>query len=329
MAAQPAFRELVRRLPRPSAVASAGGLPGSAAALTVAALVRQQAERIWVIVAKSPAGAESFEADLRALLDGEAVALFPQRETLPYEAAEHHVEVSGLRVEALEAVLSGRARVLVTTARALQERAEIPSALAELRLMVRVGQAIAPRDLADRLEAMGFERASLVEAVGQFALRGGILDLFGFGAADPLRIEFWGDEIASIRNFDVLDQRSTNELESADVLPVDLRRATEHGGSATPRRSLLDVLSRDAVLVVLDAEALPRELRVTWDEVVHLHDAEARRGGHPDAPASLFLDPADAVERIGAFGRIELNESPSHESRLASRESAKIGRAHV
>lgn len=323
MAAQPAFRELVRRLPGPSAVVSAGGLPGSAAALLVAALVRGRAERIWVVVATSPAEAESFEADLRALLEGQPVALFPQRETLPYEAAEHHVEVSGLRVEALEALLSGRARVLVTTSRALQERAEIPSALAELRLTVRAGESVAPRELAARLEAMGFERAPLVEAVGQYALRGGILDLFGFGAAEPLRVEFWGDEIASIRNFDVLDQRSTNELDSADVLPIDLRRATEDDAAAMPRRSLLDVLSRDAVLVLLDAESLPRELNVTWNEVVHLHDAEARRGGHPDEPGSLFLDPAAALERVSGFGRIEF------ESRVTSLESRVSGGAEA
>ena len=158
--------------------------------------------------------------------------------------------MSGLRVEALEELLSGRTRILVTTLRALQERAEIPNALADLRLTLAVGDKVSPHQLAERLEAMGFEKAPLVEAVGEYALRGGIVDLFGFGAPDPIRVEFWGDDVASIRHFDILNQRSTQELQRTDVLPVDVRPVlseTEH-----VRRSLLDVLSHDAVLVQLE-----------------------------------------------------------------------------
>ncbi|MGH7553294.1 MAG: transcription-repair coupling factor, partial [Longimicrobiales bacterium] len=149
-----------------------------------------------------------------------------------------------------------------------------------------------------------------VEGVGQFALRGGIIDLFGFGAPEPLRIELWGDEIASIRHFDVLDQRTTGELKQADVLPVDLQRVGAPGErSAATRRSLLDVLSRDALLVALDPVAMPAEFRRTWDEVLHLHDAEVRRGGRPEEPSALFLPPASAAARVADFGRIELVDS--------------------
>src|SRR5690606_36489538 len=176
--------------------------------------------------------------------------LFPQRETLPYEAAEHHVEVSGLRVEAIEALLAGRARILITTGRALQERAELPSALGDLRTTLRVGDEVRLHELAERLDTLGFERTPLVEGVGEYALRGGILDLFGFGAPEPVRIELWGDEIASIRSFDILDQRSTRSLEQIDVLPVDLRMP-DSDPAAGVRRSLLDLLPRDAQLVEL------------------------------------------------------------------------------
>jgi transcription-repair coupling factor (superfamily II helicase) len=78
---------------------------------------------------------------------------------------------------------------------------------------------------------MGFARAPLVEAVGEYAVRGGILDLFGFGAPEPVRIELWGDEIASIRQFDILDQRSTASC-TVDILPVDLGRTDGSGTGA-------------------------------------------------------------------------------------------------
>jgi transcription-repair coupling factor (superfamily II helicase) len=304
---QAAFARLLRALPTQGESLALAGLPGSLPAVVLAALAAADTRRLWVAVAGTPAEAEGLEADVQAVLGEGTVAHFPQRETLPYEAAEHHVEVSGLRVEALEALLAQRVRVLVTTSRALQELAEIPSGLADLRLTLEVGIAPGPAALAARLEELGFERAPLVESVGQFAVRGGILDIFGFGAPDPVRVEFWGDEIASIRHFDILDQRSTRELRTADILPVDLGPAT---GGPGGRRSLLDVLSRDAILFETEAGAAEHEFRRTWQHIRHLHDAERRRGGDPEPPGALFLDPDAACARIAGFGRLVVHAGP-------------------
>src|SRR5690606_27748094 len=138
-------------------------------------------------------------------------------------SSEPHLEIGGLRVEAVEALFSGRTRLLVTTLRALQERAPVPHRLARLRLTLRVGEAHPFGELIAALEERGFERVPLVEEVGQFAVRGGLLDLFSFGSPEPIRVEFWGDEVSSIRTFDILDQRSTGQLAEAHVLPVDFR----------------------------------------------------------------------------------------------------------
>ena len=285
-----------------------GGLQGSAATLLVAAFAQSLPKRLFIAVAATPPDAEAIEADLHAFLGDASAVLYPQRETLPYEAAEHHLEVSGLRVEALEALFAGRVHMLITTPRALQELAEIPSGLADLRLTLEKSQGIRPLDLTEQLDRMGFSRTTLVEAVGEYALRGGILDLFGFGAPDPVRIEFWGDEIASIRNFDILDQRSTAELGRVDILPVDMvaNRAAPAGAAASVRRSLLDVLSRDSVFIHFEQSDVQDEFRKTWEQVLHLHDVERRRGGTPEPPEQLFLPPADALDRLNAFGRIWL-----------------------
>jgi transcription-repair coupling factor (superfamily II helicase) len=301
---QPAFAELLQRMPQPGTAARVEGLPGAAPSLLAAALAESVQNRVWVVVAAGPNEADAAESDLQAILGENAAVLYPQRETLPYEAAEHHFEVSGLRVEALEALLAGRTRLLVTTVRALQERSEIPTGLADLRLTIATGDHIRPQDLADRLEQMGFEKSPLVEAVGEYALRGGIVDLFGFGAPDPIRVEFWGDEIASIRHFDILNQRSTQELQRADILPVDLRPVLSE--SEHVRRSLLDVLSRDAVIIELEGASPEQEFERTWNQVLHLHEVEKRRGGSPEAPQMLFLTPAQAAQQIGAFARLTI-----------------------
>src|SRR5690606_17222451 len=178
-----------------------------------------------------------------------------------------------------------------------------------MRLTIATGQSIPPLELGDRLEQMGFTRVSLVQGVGEYALRGGILDLFGFGSPDPVRIEFWGDEVASIRRFDILDQRSTGDLERVEVLPVDLRAAQDGARADAPvvRRSLLDVLPRDAIVVELEPDAAPREIGRTWNEVLRLHRAAIQAGdGEPEPPDALFLPPDDATSRLAGFGRLRI-----------------------
>ena len=305
MVRQPQFPELLHNLPEPAQQIRIEGLPGAAPALVAAALADALPQRMWVVVTAGPNEADAAESDLQSILGESSVVLYPQRETLPYEAAEHHFEVSGLRVEALEALLAGRVRVLVTTVRALQERAEIPTGLADLRLTLKVGENVRLSELTERLDAMGFMRSPLVEAVGEYAVRGGLIDLFGFGAPDPVRVEFWGDEVASIRHFDILNQRSTQELQQADILPVDIRPTVselEH-----VRRSLLDVLSRDAVLIEMPGAHLEQEFEKTWAQVLHLHGVEKKRGGTPEAPQMLFLMPAQAAQAVGAFARIGIH----------------------
>ncbi len=298
--AQAAYRSLRQTLPRPGATVRAANLPGALPAALVATLAADMERRLWIVVTSDPQEAEGIEADLSALMEPGATALYPQREALPFEAEDHHIEVSGQRVEALEALLAGRARLLVTTVRAIQERERIPSSLADLRMTIAVGQQVRPAELAHRLEAMGFERTSLVEQVGDFAARGGIVDLFSFGAQDPVRIEFWGDEVSSIREFDVLDQRSTGGLDRTDILPVELRLA---GDGTVTRRSLLDTLPQDTILIHLQEDD-QRPFLKAWQKLLELHTVEERRGGAPEPPEELLLPPDMVRSRLAGFGRI-------------------------
>ncbi len=323
MRAQPAFARLLGALPAAGARFRVSGLAGSAPSLLAGALAEALPHRIFVVLAHSPADAEACAADLLTLLGDDAAVLYPQRETLPYEAAQEHIELGGLRVEALEALLAGRSRILVTTARAVQELSELPSELAELRLTLAVGQSIRPAVLMAQLDDLGFQRTALVEEVGQYAPRGGILDLFGFGSAEPLRIEFWGDEIASIRHFDILDQRSTGGRRSVDILPVSLR-TSESGASV--RRSLLDVMGRDALLVEWADGVSETEFQRAWEQAVHLHDAELRRGGTPAPPDTLLLTPADAAAQLAGFGVLALTGAAESDLRFDARPAEPIER---
>jgi transcription-repair coupling factor (superfamily II helicase) len=301
----PQFPELVEGLPRPGETLGVEGLAGSAPAILVGSLHRARPERIWVLIASTPELAEYLHSDLEALLGDGTVSLFPQRESLPYELEEPHVEIGGQRVEALEALLSGRAALLVTTARAIQELSPAVAGLDALHLEIRVGEEVRPAALADRLVKMGFEKVGTVEEVGQFALRGGILDVFGFGSAEPARIEFWGDSIESIRHFDVLSQLSVGSAESVRILPVDVRFTPNVADGSTPaasgeRRSLLDYLPPDAVLVHLDGRAT-EEWERSWAEIQRLHQSEVQTGSEAEDPDRIFLPPARIRELAGRF----------------------------
>ena len=322
----PAFRELADALPRAGERVVAAGLAGSAPLVLAAALHRARRERLWVLVATRPEDAEQAAADLEALLGEGAVHLYPQRESLPYEEAEPHLEIGGTRVEALEALLSGRASLLVTTPRAMQELSPAVQGLDDLRLALKVGQSIRLAELAETLEGMGFERAATVEEVGQFALRGGIVDVFGFGAPEPARIEFFGDEIESIRFFDILTQLSVRSVDGLELLPVDLRPAAEGGGTPShaaglapsaeaERKSLLDYLPPETVVVHLAGSATRPELERTWSEVLRLHEAEAKRGTRPERPERLFLPSHEAGARLGRLPQLFIDEAGGEPAR--------------
>ncbi len=305
----PALDELAHRLPPPGRRVVVGGAPGSAAVALAAALHRRLPRHPLILLAEDPRKAAAVEADLQVLLgvDGPA-RLYPQKESLPYEEHEPHLEIGGLRVEAVEAFLSGRARILVTTPRALQERVPMPRELTELRLTLRVGRTVEFSALPAALEARGFERVPLVEQVGQFAVRGGLLDLYSVGAGDPVRVEFWGDEIVSIRTFDLLDQRSVSQLEETHVLPVDFHRSGATGSSV--RRSLLDLAPPAAPLLQLGSWDLAAELRRTWTRAVAVYEELTYSGAEPAPPDHLFMAPERVVDTLANRPAILLTSEP-------------------
>ena len=301
-----AVEALGARLPAPGRHVVLGGAVGSLGSAVVAALHRANPGRVLIVVAESPQDAIAVQADLEAVLDRDGEShLYPQKEALPYEEAEPHLEIGGLRVEAVEALFSGRVRLLVTTARALQERVPLPARLAELRKTFRVGDEVDFASLPAALEERGFERVPLVEEVGQFAVRGGILDVFSVAAGDPVRIEFWGDEIVSIRLFDVLDQRSTSEVGETHVLPTDFRRdARAEGGEVS--RSLVELLPSDAVITRVGDWDLEGDLDRTWARVTALYDSLVESGAHPAEPEALFVPPDLMREVLALLPRLDV-----------------------
>ncbi len=300
----PAFTRVFNTLPEPGHALHVSGLPGSSDAALAAALARRLPTRFMVIVADGVPQAERWLADLHTLLDETPVALYPPREG--FGEAEPHVEVAGERVETLERLGRGEVRVLLTTPRALLERTRLPRALAELRLELRKGDVRRPRELAAHLERIGFERVPMVEDVAQFSLRGGILDVYSFGMTDPVRLEFWGDEVTDLRHFELSTQRSTRAVELAVVLPVDGLVRDDDDASAGERLSIVALFPPDTLMLHPVGAHLVPELRRTWEEAEHHLELARRRGEDVDGRAELFVEPDVTARRMQEFGTIRL-----------------------
>ncbi|MFL6215397.1 MAG: transcription-repair coupling factor [Blastocatellia bacterium] len=203
------------------------GLAGSARALVIAALEKMSGRRV-VYVTRSNREVEEFQPDIEffyCALNGlnsceTAVLAIPATETDPYNGTSPHAEVLEQRALALYRATRGEARILLTSLGAMAERTISPELLKSSSFALRVGEDMPPELIVDLMIASGYVRQEPVGAVGEFSLRGGILDLFSPAHDAPHRIEFFGDTVDSIREFDADSQRSVGRVEESVIVPM-------------------------------------------------------------------------------------------------------------
>jgi len=213
------FKEVVDRLQKGREQILLHGLPSTLAAF-LAAHIRSALDRPVLLVAADEDRAEQWRDDLQAIVGEAIVCYFPTWDVELYDRQSPDDEITGLRVEAASRLLRGEPTIIVAPAQALLLPLIPPHALELGSLDLKVGDEKDPAALCSHLVDGGFERVPAIDGIGQFSLRGGILDVYPFGVEHPYRIEFFGDEIESIRHFDVASQRSLSTCEDAWILPA-------------------------------------------------------------------------------------------------------------
>ncbi|MBS1691003.1 MAG: transcription-repair coupling factor [Actinobacteria bacterium] len=220
----PALADLTRRAAaRPDEMALVG--PASARLYVAAALAQ---ENPLLVVAATGREADDLTAELRGFL-GDAAAMFPSWETLPHERLSPGVDTVGARLMLLrrlahpdDARLGPPLRVVVTTTRSLVQ--PMPPALGDIEpVTLTVGAEADFDSTVARLVELAYSRVDMVGKRGEFAVRGGILDVFTPTAEHPVRVEFWGDEVSEMRMFAVADQRSIAEIAVDTLIAVPCR----------------------------------------------------------------------------------------------------------
>ncbi|MEE8492688.1 MAG: transcription-repair coupling factor [Nitrospirales bacterium] len=268
--------------------------------------------RPWLVVTASDEKAERLYADLRFFhnligLSPEGLTLFPQWETLPYEPIAPPADLVSRRMRALRRLVDGLPTILVTSVPALMQRLLPRSVFSAACLPLNRGDSMERDTLTSRLLRLGYRRVSVVEIPGEFSIRGGIVDIYSTASATPVRVEFLGDTVDSLRFFDPATQISTGRVTQAWILPAreliypqdSLEGlapvppdAEWRGPDVYPQMNLLLDYFRDPPVLVLDQPpALAKEAEAFMSEV---EQAYARRGANADgipfpSPSQLYV----------------------------------------
>ena len=214
----PEFGSLLTALDSGACPAAVSGLAAVHRAHFAAGL-RAKAGRPVVVVCPDEGEAQRLAEDLHAFT-GEFVLTLPSREFTFHDAAVVSRQWEHRRLAALRALAQDEPPLVVTTPEALLQRTLPKHLLLHTVHTLRVGEVHDLNELAETLTAAGYVRCDQVEGVGQFALRGGILDLFSPACAEPIRCEFFGDEIDAMGTFDPATQRRVENRQVCDILPV-------------------------------------------------------------------------------------------------------------
>ena len=209
---------LPRRAGRPHAQRW-GQLYGSAEALAIACAARRR-DAVVLVVANDAERAEQLATAIGVFAPDLSVALFPDVDTLPYDRFSPHQELTGQRLRTLAGLTAGNIDVVVTEPRALLRRLPPVSFVSARTLNLASGQTLPPADLRERLVTAGYAHVSSVVAPAEFAVRGSLIDLFPSGLTEPVRVDYFDDEIESLRRFDVKTQRSGDKLADLNLLPA-------------------------------------------------------------------------------------------------------------
>ncbi len=337
----PAFSRVASHLKEGTGRIRVSGLTPTAKALLLV-LLQKVTERPLIVVVPDNHVLEEFVPVLQAFselvgTEPESVVALPTRDVLPFQNLSPHPEIQEERAVALWKIATGAVSIVVSPIAATALRLRSAEYYADLARVLRRGETLDPEPLLRHLNTVGYTSTDVVEMPGEYALRGGILDVYPPEADRPLRIEFFGDEIESIRKFDPATQRSSHPVDEAVLLPLTetpvseellgaiharlsgkritgaeeiVEEAVRSGGVsvfpgwefyapvAGADRTLFDMLPH-ALVLADESDNLKQEFDRVWSRIEEAHE---RSGiGNLVRPGDLYLSPDDWWKKIATL----------------------------
>lgn len=275
------------------------GTPGSLPAFLMHPLI-DEASPLALCVLERAEDAAYLYSDLQQINGRpDGIALFPATGEKPYDTEQMLGPATLIqRADLLHQIMAGFSGLVVTSVAALIENVPSPEATRNETLTIAIGQSIAPTTLVEQLAEHGFDRVEFVEQPGEMTLRGGLVDVFPFSGDYPIRIEFFGDEVDSIREFEVDSQRSVSRLTATRIVP-NLEQ------TATSFSALFDYLPADTVIATFDEAHLLEACEVHFKQIEKVYEAlpEEQQAG-ARAPEERYLHRNDFARGLGAHRQL-------------------------
>jgi len=265
-----AFERVRRHLSLAAGRRRVSGLTATARALYLPLMARAAKQLVVVVVADNKA-AEALEPLLKAgceltgAIDPAQVVRLPAHDVLPFENLSPHPDVQEQRAAALFKLATGAVSILIAPVEAAALKLFDRDYYAGLAVTLRRGEEVDVEVLTGHLAAVGYTQMDLVEMPGQFTRRGGILDVYSPESDRPVRIEFFGDEIETIRKFDPETQRSQSGLDETQLLPLTETPVTEHLLAAVHARLSRQRLEGDDAELSAEAAAAGVTVFPGWE----------------------------------------------------------------
>jgi len=302
LAQRPEFRRLLEQIKKGEGLPALTGITESARPYVIAALTSALKQPLLVVVEDERQASQVVES-LQAFVEHPNDVLFlPDRDALPYERLISDAATTQQRMQALIA-LTERNLIVVCSARVLTQQVIPPQELSATLFNLQPGQEVDLSLMLEHLYNLGYEPVAEVEEPGQFSHRGGIIDLFPPTLPRPVRVEFFGDEIESLRTFDQETQRSLNPIASCVVGPA--REALPMRGPEAAKE-----------LEQLHSEMLHRECEERWK-----HDLEELRQRHSFDDIAFYLPylhgPATVLDYLPRGGLLVLDNPESIQRYIA------------
>ncbi|HVF29400.1 MAG TPA: DEAD/DEAH box helicase, partial [Pyrinomonadaceae bacterium] len=214
------IEQLIAEIKRGARVISLGGLTSTASKAFVLSQVQSATGKRFAVVAQTNEELDTWNCDLEFWTSDAGIVSLPSFDTDPYSGISPHAETQERRALGLWLIVRNRPSFVVLSARLLITRTIAPAAVADLGAVVRRDEDLAPDLLIEKLVAAGYVREEPIANIGQFSVRGGIVDVWSPEAESPVRIEYFGDTVDSIREFDPDTQLSTGQLREIAIAPM-------------------------------------------------------------------------------------------------------------
>ena len=320
---------LVERLRGRGARLHVDGMRGSLPAVVTAAVATRLSTVNQLIIASNKEEAFYLCNDLEALLQTESgerrtenVMLFPTsyRKAYSYDAEETENANVLMRSEVVKELASGSPLTVVTYPEALSEKVVSTGVLAANTLRLDRGGVHDLWEVADQLQELGFEREDFVVEPGQYAVRGGIVDVFSFASDLPYRIEFFDDKIDSLRTYDPVSQLSVKQLDRVDIVP-NLQNIPASGGNPgnlgnglEKKVSLLEYFGGSDVVWVQSLMMVSQRIDTLMDEVRKAYDERRAESGEwrampLSAPEELCCTANEFLHKLLELNIVEYGNS--------------------